>query len=200
MESIYCSSCESVRFFEPKNNGKLSIAAAVNRQGFLSRRTMEKIYCSSCELARIFELKEERRKLCLPMWIGKDSEPKNNGKDLLQQLGIGQCFWAEETKEKSWSCRCVSARILSRRTMERELSQQQWIGKDSEFEKQWRDASSSYHKIGKDFELKKQWSDVSKTFLSICKDLAQRSRRILEQISVTEMMILKKFAIMKRPI
>jgi hypothetical protein len=55
-------------------------------------------------------------------------------------------------------------------------------------------------KIGKGFELKKQWSDVSKTFLSICKDLAQRSRRILEQISVTEMMIVKKFAIMKRPI
>jgi hypothetical protein len=35
------------------------------------------------------------------MWIGKDSEPKNNGKDLLQQLGIGQGFWAEETKEKA---------------------------------------------------------------------------------------------------
>lgn len=62
---------------------------------------MGKIYCSSCELARIFELKESRRKLYLPMWIGKDSEPKNNGKDLLQQLGIGQCFWAEETKEKA---------------------------------------------------------------------------------------------------
>jgi hypothetical protein len=84
--------------------------------------------------------------------------------------------------------------------MDRELLQQQWIGKDSEFEKQWRDPSSSYHKIGKRFELKKRWSDVSKTFLSIGKDLALRSRRILEQISVTEMMILKKFAIMKRPI
>jgi hypothetical protein len=83
--------------------------------------------------------------------------------------------------------------FLSRRTMERELLQQQWIGKDSEFEKQWREASSSYHKFGKGFELKKQWSDVSKTFLSIGKDLAQRSRRILEQISVTEIMILKKF-------
>ncbi len=37
----------------------------------------------------------------MPIHIGKDSEPKNNGKDLLQQLGIGQGFWAEETKEKA---------------------------------------------------------------------------------------------------
>jgi hypothetical protein len=43
---------------------------------------MENIYCSSCESARIFE-------------------PKNNGKDLLQQLRIGEDFQAEEIKEKA---------------------------------------------------------------------------------------------------
>jgi hypothetical protein len=180
---------------------------------------MENIYCSSCESVRIFEPKKNGKDLLQQLRIGKDFRAEEIKEKAILADSHRQGFWAEElwkrsvaaagnrsgflswrNKGESWSCRCVSARILSRRTMERELLQQQWIGKDSEFEKQWRAASSSYHKIGNGFELKKQWSDVSKTFLSIGKDLAQRSRRILEQISVTEMMILKKFAIMKRSI
>ncbi len=100
MESIYCSSCESARFFEPKNNGKLSIAAAVNRQGFLSRRTMENY-------------------LLQQLWIGKVFWAEEQWKRFIAAAANWQGFSSWRKKGESYACRCESARILSRRIMER---------------------------------------------------------------------------------
>jgi hypothetical protein len=87
---------------------------------------------------RNFEVYKQWRNACCWCKIGKDFEPKNNGKYLLQQLWIGKDFWAEEewkrfiaaaanwqgfsswrNKGESYPCRCESARILSRRIMEK---------------------------------------------------------------------------------
>jgi hypothetical protein len=81
---IYVAAGESAGkgFLKCINNGEIHVADLRKSARILSRRTMENIYCSSCESARIFE-------------------PKNNGKDLLQQLQIGKDFRAEEIKEKA---------------------------------------------------------------------------------------------------
>jgi hypothetical protein len=81
MENIYCSSSESARILSRRTMENIYCSSCESAR-ILSRRTMENIYCSSCESARIFE-------------------PKNNGKDLLQQLRIGEDFQAEEIKEKA---------------------------------------------------------------------------------------------------